>query len=225
MRFMRAGVIVLEDSFCPRSCFKKTIFSIKHNADSHETVVRNYLKHTNMKRKYLFVRQVNHFTMDDVLYHVRVGSSQRELTQLSLVQNYCKDCGLFMQPWSDTTAKSVQNLANGLFPGTSASIFLLKRADVTISELYQMILDDSFTAYEKKLARPKGWQTILTLFDPSLQRYQTQSKCNTSCLPLIRKYLSDGMKDDFTRATIAFCLILALFLTSGYLEGIERLWY
>ena len=225
MRFMRAGVIVLEDFICSRSCFTETIFSIKHNADSHETVVRNYLNLTSMKRKYLFVRKMNHFSVDDVVYHVWVGNSQRELTQLALVQCYCKDCGLFMQPWSDRTAKSVQNLANGLFPGTSAAIFLLKRADVTISELYQMILDDSFTAYEKRLARPKGWSTILHLFDPSLQRYQTQSKCNTSCLPLIRKYLSDSMKDDFTRATIAFCLILALFLTSGYLEGIERSLY
>lgn len=225
MRFMRAGVVVLEDFYYSRSCFTETIFSIKHNADSRVTVVRNYLKYTSMKRKYLFVRKMNHFSVDDVVYHVWVGNSQRELTQLSLVQCYCKDCGLFMQPWSDTTAKSVQNLANGLFPGTSASIFLLKRADVTISELYQMILDDSFTAYEKRYARPKGWQTILTLFDPSFQRLQTKSKCNTSCLPLIRKYLSDSMKDDFTRATIAFCLILVLFLTSGYLEGIERFWY
>ena len=225
MRFMRAGVIVLEDFCCPRSCFTETMFSIKHNADSHETVVRNYLILSNMKRKYLFVRQVNHFTMDDVVYHVWVGNSQRELTQLSLVQCYCKDCGFFMQPWSDRTAKSVQYLANGLFPGTSASLFLLKRANVTISELYQMILDDSFTAYEKKLARPKGWSTILYLFDPSLQRFQTQSKCNTLCLPLIRKYLSDGMEDNLFKTAIAFCLILALFLTSGYLEGIERLLY
>lgn len=225
MRFMRAGVIVLEGFFCPRSCFTETIFSIKHNADSHETVVRNYLILSNMKRKYLFVRQVNHFTMDDVVYHVWVGNSQRELTQLALVQCYCKDCGFFLQPWSDRTAKSVQYLANGLFPGTSASLFLLKRDNVTISELYQMILDDSFTAYEKKLARPKGWSTILCLFDPSLQRYQTQSKCNTSCLPFLRKYLSDGMEDGLFKAAIAFCLILALFLTSGYLEGIERLWY
>lgn len=225
MRFMRAGVMVFLDFCCSRSCFTETIFSIKHNADSRETVVRNYLIQTSMKRKYLFVRKVNHFTVDDVVYHVWVGTSQRELTQLSLVQCYCKDCGLFMQPWSDTTAKSVQNLANGLFPGTSASIFLLKRADVTISELYEMILDDSFTAYEKRLARPKGWSTILALFDPSFQRLQTQSKCNTSCLPLIRKYLSDGMEDSLFKAAIAFCLILALFLTSGYLEGIERLWY
>ena len=225
MRFMRAGVIVLEDFYCSRSCFTETIFSIKHNADSHETVVRNYLKHTNMKRKYLFVRTMNHFSVNDVVYHVWVGNSQRELTQLALVQCYCKDCGLFMQPWSDRTAKSVQNLANGLFPGTSASIFLLKRADVTISELYEMILDDSFTAYEKRLARPKGWQTILTLFDPSFQRLQTQSNCNTSCLPLIRKYLSDGMEDNLFKTAIAFCLILALFLTSGFLEGIERSLY
>lgn len=225
MRFMRAGVIVLEDFCCPRSCFTETIFSIKHNADSHETVVRNYLNHTSMKRKYLFVRKVNQFGYDDVVYHVWVGSSQRELTLLALVQCYCKDCGLFFHQWNDTTAKSVQNLANGLFPGTSASIFLLKRADITIWELYQMILDDSFTAYEKSLARPKGWAKIIQLFDPSIFRYQNVSKCNTLCLPLIRKYLSDGMEDSLFKAAIAFCLILALFLTSGFLEGIERSLY
>lgn len=225
MRFMRAGVIVLEGFFCPRSCFTETIFSIKHNADSHETVVRNHLIHTSMKRKYLFVRKVNRFSVDDVVYHVWVGSSQRELTQLSLVQCYCEDCGLFFHQWSDRTAKSVQYLAKSLFPGTSASIFLLKRADVTISELYQMILDDSFTAYEKRLARPKGWATIIRIFDPAVFQYQNESKCNTLCLPFIRKYLSDGMEDSLFKAAIAFCLILVLFLTSGYLEGIERLWY
>lgn len=225
MRFMRAGVIVLEGFFCPRSCFTETIFSIKHNADSHETVVRNYLILTSMKRKYLFVRKVSRFSVDDVVYHVWVGSSQRELTQLSLVQFYCEDCGLFFHQWNDKTAKSVQNLANGLFPSTSASIFLLKRADVTISELYQMIVDDSFTAYEKKLARPKGWATIIRLFDPSIFWYQNESKCNTTCLPLIRKYLSDGMEDSLFKAAIAFCLILVLFLTSGYLEHVERYFY
>ena len=44
----------------------------------------------------------------------------------------------------------------------------------------------------------------------------------TTCQPYRRKYLSPEKGSDITHALIGFCLILVLFIISGYLEGLER---
>lgn len=178
-----------------------------------------------MKRYYYFVRNLNGFSPDDVVYKVAVGSSMREHTKMVLVSEFAKDCGMYFQPVSDVSDRAIDSLANSLFKGTSFALMYLRRADVSISELYQMILDDSFIAFEQTLCEPATKFRLLSLLSPSFFFINQRSNCNTSCQPSKSKYLSLAEGAENTRVLIGVWLILGLFLLAGYLEGLERWTY
>lgn len=175
-----------------------------------------------MKRYYYFVRNLNGFCPDDVVYKVAVGTSMREHAKMILVSEFAKDCGMYFQPVSDTSDKAINSLANSLFAGSSFSLMYLRRANISISDLYRMIVDDSFDAFEKNLTEPKTKFRLLSLLSPSFFSINQTSKCNTTCQPSRSKYLSPAKGSENTQVLIGVCLILVLFLLSGYLEGLER---
>lgn len=178
-----------------------------------------------MKRYYYFVRNLNGFGSDDVVYKVAVGSSMREHAKMVLVSEFAKDCGMYFQPVSDVSDRAIDSLANSLFKGTSFALMYLRRANVSISDLYQMIVDDSFTTFEKTLCEPATKFRLLSLLSPSFFFFNQPSVCNTSCQPRRRKYLSLAEGSENTRVFIGVCLILVLFMLAGYLEGLERWTY
>ena len=178
-----------------------------------------------MKRYYYFVRNLNGFGPDDVVYKVAVGSSMREHAKLTLVSEFAKDCGMYFHPVSDVSDRAIDSLANSLFKGTSFALMHLRRANVSISGLYQMIVDDSFTAFEKNLAEPSAKIRLLSLLSPSFFFINHTSNSNTTCQPRRRKYLSLAEGSENTRVLIGVCLILVLFMLAGYLEGLERWTY
>lgn len=178
-----------------------------------------------MKRYYYFVRNLNGFSPDDVVYKVAVGSSMREHAKMVLVSEFARDCGMYFQPVSDVSDRAIDALANSLFKGSSFALMYLRRADVSISELYQMIMDDSFIAFEKSLCEPATKFRMLSLLSPSFFFNNHTSDCNTSCQPSRRKYLSRAEGYENTRVLIGVCLILVLFMLAGYLEGLERWTY
>lgn len=175
-----------------------------------------------MKRYYYFVRNLNGFCSDDVVYKVAVGASLREHAKLVLVSEFAKDCGMYFQPVSDVSDKAIDSLANSLFKGTSFALMYLRRANISISELYKLIIDDSFLAFEKSLTEPATKFRILSLLSPSFFFINQPPKCITSCQPSRSKYLSHAEGSENTRALIGAWLILVLFLLAGYLEGLER---
>ena len=178
-----------------------------------------------MKRYYYFVRNLNGFSPDDVVYKVAVGSSMREHAKLILVSEFAKDCGMYFQPVSDVSDRAIDSLANSLFKGTTFALMYLRRADVSVSDLYQMIVDDSFIAFEKTLCEPATKFRLLSLLSPSFFFINQPFNCNTSCQPRRRKYLSLAKGSENTRVLISVWLILVLFMLAGYLEGLERWTY
>lgn len=178
-----------------------------------------------MKRYYYFVRNLNGFGSDDVVYKVAVGSSMREHAKMILVSEFARDCGMYFQPVSDVSDRAINSLANSLFKGSSFALMYLRRANVSISELYQMIVDDSFTAFEKNLAEPATKLRLLSILSPSFFFINQPSNCITSCQPRRSKYLSHAEGSQNTSVAIAFGLILGLFMLAGYLEGLERVTY
>ena len=175
-----------------------------------------------MKRYYYFVRNLNGFGPDDVVYKVAVGSSMREHAKMVLVSEFARDCGMYFQPVSDVSDRAISSLANSLFKGTSFALMYLRRANVSISDLYQMIVDDSFTSFEKNLTEPTTKLRLLSLLSPSFFFINQPSKCITSCQPSRSKYLSHAEGSEKTHVLISVCLILVLFMLAGYLEGLER---
>lgn len=175
-----------------------------------------------MKRYYYFVRNLNGFGSDDVVYKVAVGTSMREQAKMVLVSEFAKDCGMYFQPVSDVSDRAIESLANSLFTGTSFALMYLRRADVSICDLYQMIVDDSFLTFEKNLTEPATKFRLLSLLSPSFLFLNQPSKCITKCQPSRSKYLSPAEGSENTHILISVWLILVLFLLSGYLEGLER---
>lgn len=178
-----------------------------------------------MKRYYYFVRNLNGFCPNDVVYKVAVGSSMREHAKMVLVSEFAKDCGIYFQPVSDVSDRAISSLANSLFKGTSFALMYLRRANVSISELYQMIVDDSFVTFERNLTEPTTKFRLLSLLSPSFFFINQPSKCITSCQPSRSKYLSHAKGSENTQVLISVWLILGLFLLAGYLEGLERWTY
>lgn len=178
-----------------------------------------------MKSYYYFVRNMNGFSSDDVVYKVAVGVSFKDVAKMSLVREYANDCGMYFDIVSPRSDAAISQLAKSLFAGSSFPELYLRTAVVSVHELYKMILDDSFLSFEKNLAFPKAHVQMLSHFSPSFKLRNSPSSSITICPSLRRKYLSQSECASFTRACIGFGLILGLFLLSGYLEGIERATY
>lgn len=178
-----------------------------------------------MKRYYYFVRNLNGFCPDDVVYKVAVGASMREHAKMILVSEFARDCGMYFQPVSDISDMAINSLANSLFKGTSFALMYLRRANVSVSDLYQMIVDDSFVTFEQNLTEPTTKFKLLSLISPSFFFINQPSKCITSCQPSRSKYLSHAKGSENTHVLISVWLILVLFMLAGYLEGLERWTY
>lgn len=178
-----------------------------------------------MKRHYWFVRQMHQFGVDDVVYKVSVGSSMREHAKLELVKQYCKDCGMFFSLVDDDSDKAIELLANSLFPNSSFSMLYLRRANVSISQLYDMIVDDSFKVYEDALTFTHAHALLLSILSPTSYYNQAHNQCNTTCQPYQRHYLSHIDRTEVKDVLLKCGLILGLFLLSGWLEHLEALTY
>lgn len=103
-----------------------------------------------MKSNYCFLRDVGHLVPGSFIYTVRVGSSLREFAKKRLVEEFCRDNGLYFEKWSDEVdslilEKEHQYRKNG---NVFASCFF--REVVDIKDFYQMLIDDSFDAFEAK---------------------------------------------------------------------------
>lgn len=178
-----------------------------------------------MKQRFIFIRSMNGFSVNDVVYHVWVGTSKRDQVTLSLVQEYAQDCGIFFEPYSENVGLALNHLAESLMHGSFWARLSLRRADLEISELYKLIVDDSFDSYESNLFFKPAHFHLLSLISPSYYLSNKNHFCNTSCHALRRKYLSLGDISEGTRVTILVGLILALIASSMYLESIERYFY
>lgn len=172
-----------------------------------------------MKHYYYFVRDLAKATPDSFVYHVSVGSSDREFTKLCLVQEYCKDCGLYFHRVDDVSDTAIRNLEKRLFPGTKLFISPMKRASVSISDLYDMIVEDSFTLFEKSYTEKRGFFRFKCLLDNEFYAKQNKKK-NPRTLPCpSRKYLKSGSDADWNSFLIGSALNLILFLMAAWLEG------
>ena len=178
-----------------------------------------------MKHRYIFIRNLNGFGVDDVVYHVWIGDSSRELTKLELIRCYCKDTGFYFKLYDDNVSKSIWNLASSLFKGTSMPTLYLRTAHVSASELFDLIVDNAFVSFENSLTVSRAWSFVNMVLSPSSYFQNQLSRCNTSCPPSGRQYLSHDHGGEILSVAIKVGLILGLFLTSGYLEHIERCIY
>ena len=104
-----------------------------------------------MKSKYCFLRTNGQLSQGDVVYQVWVGSFLREFTKLTLVQEFCKDCGLYIEKWSPEVDSHLEKMKAKYGGGASVLSSPFLSASITISKLYALIIDDSFESFERNL--------------------------------------------------------------------------
>lgn len=168
---------------------------------------------------YYFVRDMGRASRKSVIYRVKVGTSDREQVKYALVREFCRDCGHYFRIVSDCSDQAIRNLEKRLFPGYRFMVRPLARVTVSISQLYQLIIDDSFVRFEKQLTEKKGFYRFHSIIDPIFHANQSKKK-NQSILPTpSRKYLKSGHAAGLDSFLIGSAIVAIIFLLAGFLEG------
>lgn len=163
-----------------------------------------------MKSKYCFLRSRGELKPGDVVYQVWVGSYLREFTKLTLVQEFCKDCGLYFEKWSPMVDSHLDEMKSRYQSGENAFTSPFVSVSVTIDKLYALIIDDGFAAFEKSLN--------LTPFEKWCRYRQTIRYCQSinktnviqHAYPHVRKNLSHSNRDEGLKAACCFVGVLLL---------------
>lgn len=173
-----------------------------------------------MKSYFCFIRETGLPRPDSFVYHVGVGSSDRDQVKLALVQEYAKDCGLYFKKWSSQVDTSLDFARSKFKPlkGRWSRPFL--HARISIAQLYQMIIDDSFVEYEANVKNnlwPVYHPTIMMRNASSNQSTQVS---NTVCQASKGQNLSLGKLSDGVQATLCLMFILGLLILDAYISPV-----
>lgn len=163
-----------------------------------------------MKHKYCFLRNHGKFRPDDFIYTVWVGSSVREQTLFTLVDEYCKDCGLYFKLWSSQVDSTLRKAKAQFRMDDNVIAHPFRTASVTISELYEMIIDDSFVKFEES-QQPNQFQLWL-MFRNNPRYLQSHRKSNVihHACPEESQYLSRGKMSDRQKAVACTVALFGL---------------
>lgn len=176
-----------------------------------------------MKSNYCFIRNFGAMRPGSFVYRVRVGTSQREQTRLALVQEFCKDNCIYFHKWSEQVDSALcQAKAPWRRSGNAlASPFI--HASLSIFQLYDMIIDDSFDTYERNHKESKFAIWLNHHTDPDYIILQNNLQCITKCPTLKRQNLSSNRLSEGARARMCFCFILFLFALDAVVSQVLNL--
>lgn len=173
-----------------------------------------------MKSKYCLLRSSGLSSPEDFVYVVWVGSSLRELAIKSLVEEYARDCGLYFKRWSPEVDSHIDKAGSRYLTDANGLGFAFRRISVSIQELSNLIVDDSFDAMEKAytMTESEKW----CRFRNSIEYV---SAINHSIViqhasPSPRKYLSLAKKSQRVRVVACFIGIVILFALDALVSHI-----
>ena len=173
-----------------------------------------------MKSKYCFLRSSGLSSPDDFIYVVWVGSSLRELAIKSLVEEYAKDAGLYFKRWSPEVDSHIDKARSRYLTDANGLGFAFRSISVSIQELSNLIVDDSFDAMEKAytMSESEKWCRFRNSIEyvSSLNR----SFVIRHASPSPRKYLSLAKKSQRVRVVACFIGIVILFALDALVSHI-----
>lgn len=178
-----------------------------------------------MKSKYCFIQPQGLNSPDAFYYVVWVGSSLRELAIKSLVEEYAKDTGCYFKRWSDAVDSHIEK-ANERFQTDGEAIgHVFRSIEITIKQLSNLIVDDSFGALEKAyvMSQSEKWAR----FHHRLDYIQSinNSRVSQHASPSLRKYLSLGMKSQRVKAVACFVGILLVMAIDALVSHIGNCYF
>lgn len=136
-----------------------------------------------MKKRYFFVRHSGGLSVGETIYHVWVGSSEREKTKLALVQAYCKDNDLPMVLWSHEVDSLIESFMEKHKADGCELAKPYRTASVTINTLFHLILDDSFNKFEAQNYASHFEIYINHRNDADFMARENRKSCITTCQP------------------------------------------
>lgn len=164
-----------------------------------------------MKSKYCFLRSSGLSSPDDFIYVVWVGSSLRELAIKSLVEEYAKDAGLYFKKWSLLVDSDIDKARSRFKADANGLGFAFRSISISIQELSNLIVDDSFGALEKAytMSQSEKWCRFRNTIDYVSSINHSFVIRNASPSP--RKYLSLAKKSQRVRVVVCFVGIMIIF--------------
>ena len=173
-----------------------------------------------MKSKYCFLRSSGLTSPDDFVYVVWVGSSLRELAIKSLVEEYARDCGLYFKRWSPQVDSDIDKAGSRFKTDANGLGFAFRSISVSIQELSNLIVDDSFDAMEKAytMSQSEKWCRFRNSIEYVSALNRSFVILNASPSP--RKYLSLAKKSQRVRVVACFIGIVILFALDALVSHI-----
>lgn len=173
-----------------------------------------------MKSKYCFLRSSGLSSPDDFIYVVWVGSSLRELAIKSLVEEYAKDAGLYFKRWSPQVDSDIDKASSRYLTDANGLGFSFRSISVSMQELSNLIVDDSFDAMEKAytMSDSEKW----CRFRNSIEYVSALNRSIVirNASPSPRKYLGLAKKSQRVRVVACFIGIVILFALDALVSHI-----
>lgn len=173
-----------------------------------------------MKQKYLFIRDYTQINRDSMLYVVWVGESIEDAAKLQLIKEFSKDCGCYFHRWNRQVDLTVSKINERFFSGSFMSLNRFRRVDMSVSDLYRLIIDWSFEAFEANYVEPRALSHVLSILSPSFFFNYHNRKVIQNARRAKRKYLSELGVSEKVKSTACFTMLILLFLLASFLEGL-----
>lgn len=173
-----------------------------------------------MKSKYCFLRSSGLTSPEDFVYVVWVGSSLRELAIKSLVEEYARDAGLYFKVWSPEVDSHIEKAKSRYKTDANGLGFSFRTISVSIKELSNLIVDESFGALEKTytMTESEKW----CRFHNSIEYVAATNRSSViqNASPSLRKYLSLAKKSQRVRVVACFGGVVFLFLLDALVSNL-----
>ena len=146
-----------------------------------------------MKSKYCFIRNLTNLDVGSFIFIVWVGSSLRELTQLSRVEEQCKSKGFYLERWTNLVNSRIEKISAKFVKNGYAIACPFRYASITLSELSSMILDNSFDSFESSIEMTAAEKWYRYHHDLDFIQSQNRISVLRHAYPHERKYLSPSL--------------------------------
>lgn len=146
-----------------------------------------------MKSKYCFIRNLTNLDVGSFIFIVWVGSSLRELTQLSRVEEQCKSKGFYLERWTNLVNSRIEKISAKFVKNGYAIACPFRYASITLSELSSMILNNSFDSFESSIEMTAAEKWYRYHHDLDFIQSQNRISVLRHAYPHERKYLSPSL--------------------------------
>lgn len=175
-----------------------------------------------MVHYYCFFKDCGKFSPNQIVFKVKVGSSQREQIKLKLLENFAEDCGYYLRRWDDTTDSELILRSTGAYRQLEAVGKIYSTVLISITKLYQSIINGTLETIKPSPRYLHNHFQILSVLYPAFRIAMLNPKSQNSRQPRESKYLSPREETQLMNLGVSATACVILFILGALLEGLER---